>query len=473
MPGCVPPPRRNKREESRAASAQQLLLPSGARVKRGALNKDQRRMGDCYRLTPRLADSDAASCGMPPGRLCVGVDGKWFDVTDWVPHHPGGDIIKEFVGKDATSVFHAWHSPHVLAKRLPCGTFESRCDDPAELAYRHIQRRAVAEGWYETDMLWVAWKVAIIGVCFTVAVTLVLWGATPFTRTKVAPFCLAAAWQQSGFLMHDLMHTQIFHSRQLDHALGTLAGTFMIGIGSVWWRDEHYEHHTFTNTYIPGVGNTDPQMSETIWAQDPSLFQFFGKEAPAWLQRCLTRVQHVVFLPALFLFGRIGICIDAMKGEQHPWEWLAYAGHWGYMALLLAQLPSWSEIFQFYFVIVLVEGVLTLQLLLSHYDKPFVDKEAVPEISVFRRQAAATKDIECSEWLDWFHGGLNLHLAHHLLPRLPRHRLRMVTQIVRETADAHGVAYEAVPWLEALVGTLAHLKSVASLVDAGGRYQLG
>ena len=65
--------------------------------------------------------------------------------------------------------------------------------------------------------------------------------------------------------------------------------------GSSWWRDEHNEHHAFTNTYLNGVANTDPQMQEVVWAQDRNLFQF----VPGGLQRLIVKTQHITFIPIL------------------------------------------------------------------------------------------------------------------------------------------------------------------------------
>ena len=29
---------------------------------------------------------------------CIGIDGRWYDVSKFVDHHPGGDIITHFIG---------------------------------------------------------------------------------------------------------------------------------------------------------------------------------------------------------------------------------------------------------------------------------------------------------------------------------------------------------------------------------------
>ena len=187
-------------------------LPSGARAQVGGKAGDKKPIFEAVRITPHVV----AEAG---GRLCIGVDGSWYDVTGYVDHHPGGDIIKEFIGQDATSVFHAWHPPHILGKRRKCGAYDSKCKDPVELAYRQLQKRAQEEGWYDTDMFWFAEKVAAIILFYAASIMLVIWGQTAPLRTYVAAVIMAAAWQQCGFLMHDFMHAQIFHDRNIDHML--------------------------------------------------------------------------------------------------------------------------------------------------------------------------------------------------------------------------------------------------------------
>ena len=36
----------------------------------------------------------------------------------------------------------------------------------------------------------------------------------------------------------------------------------------------------------------------------------------------------------------------------------------------------------------------------------------------------------CPFWLDWFHGGLQFQIEHHLFPGLPRHNLRKASLLV-------------------------------------------
>lgn len=50
----------------------------------------------------------------------ISINGHVYDITKWIPKHPGGSIIMKGVGKDATELFasigHDAYAKRVLAK---------------------------------------------------------------------------------------------------------------------------------------------------------------------------------------------------------------------------------------------------------------------------------------------------------------------------------------------------------------------
>ncbi len=58
---------------------------------------------------------------------------------------------------------------------------------------------------------------------------MVLFHGDSWPVLTVAAALLAFFWQQNGFLMHDLMHTQVTHNRNVDEMLGVWCGTACIG----------------------------------------------------------------------------------------------------------------------------------------------------------------------------------------------------------------------------------------------------
>ena len=55
----------------------------------------------------------------------------------------------------------------------------------------------------------------------------------------------------------------------------------------------------------------------------------------------------------------------------------------------------------------------------------------------------ATNNVSCPVWMDWFHGGLQYQIEHHLFPDLPRHHLRAASAYVRPMCENLGIKYHS------------------------------
>jgi len=407
-------------------------------------------------------DSDAT-------RKRIGIDGVWYDVSNFINRHPGGDVIEEYVGRDASSVFRIFHDPKILKNHQSKKqkTYEMQSENPTSMSAEEIEYRKLEEwfrenGFFETDYIWLLqYAFALVSGFFVFAYLVMSCDLQKSVFLRIlAGLSLGFFWQQNGFFLHDFEHNQYFKSRKLNLILGTICGTVGVGVSGSWWRGEHYDHHLFTLTYMKGKGPTDPQMQETSWilhdppgrwqiAQDPVL-------------KFLVRFQHLVFLPGCFFLGRPVIMFLAIFDEVNWYEHVAFLIHWGWISFFLSYLPSWSLRIQVWYIAAIYQGFLHVQLLLSHYAEPHIEKEQ-SKFGILRRQAEATLDIITPWWLDWFWGGLNHHLAHHLYTKLPRHRLREATKHVRCLLLKHHIEYKAKPVSEALVYVLRHLKELSSL----------
>lgn len=170
-------------------------------------------------------------CVPPSGeRVAVGVRGEWYDVTKFVEHHPGGDIILEFAGKDATAQFIAYHPDSVLKHWKPVGTYKwdraAPGGDAFEGAWMRLSEKFEADGLYRTSVAWVLSRFALLSLFFAVAAAAPRvyssWDLPDAARRAchvLGGVCLAGVWQQSGFLMHDFMHNHIFHKRIVDQVV--------------------------------------------------------------------------------------------------------------------------------------------------------------------------------------------------------------------------------------------------------------
>jgi cytochrome b involved in lipid metabolism len=473
-----------------------------------------------------------------PKKKYIQINGAWYDITRF--RHPGGAVIDDFVGRDATEVFTAFHVDHVKVLKRVKRLEDDKSPPPkkyiaesktiaADVAfskdYQEMVFQLKEEGYFAPNLSLMVQKMVLAAVCFVAGWYLVFLG-TAEARSSLHtndgdddavnssfaschwPLITAGAifvalfFQQCGFLLHDFMHNNWFHNRKIDQAFGRFFGAVCVGISGVWWRDEHWIHHVFTNTYEDGVGIKDIQIAEDVWAQNAALLQFFDgsipettwvrllHELPLGVAECVIRYQAFLWLPLTVILGRMNIIAVSFLKETNTSERMLQMLHitW-FGALSYAAFPDWKSALAFHLLVSVGQGVLHLQLLVSHYVTPWYDlSEMQVSSSWYKKQIMATINVAplfSTRWLrqpwgvledsafwntwddqyaplldDWFHGGLNLHVEHHTMPTLPRNSLREASRRIKVVCQKHGLYYDERHFIQAVWDTLVQLHRV-------------
>ena len=424
----------------------------------GAMNPEGRRIKSIIRQERGASEE-----------VRVGVRGKWYDVSNFVERHPGGDVLLEFQDRDATAQFIAFHDEaKVLKHWKPVGTYEfdeaAPGGDPLEGEYLKLAAHFEREGYYKTDMRWFARRLALIAMMLLGA----LLGAIAYVQAGSRLSFVAGAvllggfWQQSGMLSHDFSHNQIFQRRRLDQWGEWFFICVCFGFPRV--RDEHIEHHLFANTVIAGVGLSDPQAPGVT---DPKLFEFFARPVP----RLILKIQHIIFFPMyIFVFPCVGniAALIPLLSENRLSEFAAIGIHWLWMAALLSVFPSWLEAGLFYYVASCCMGVVFFLVLTpSHHTNPYTEKDETKNTGAWmRRLLEVCTDIASPWWMDWFHRGFDLHTVHHLFPRMPIHNYRKAHALITAAAAKHDVKMaHMLSWSGTLVQNQRHLRKVKTLLS--------
>jgi delta8-fatty-acid desaturase len=115
-------------------------------------------------------------------------------------------------------------------------------------------------------------------------------------------------------------------------------------------------------------------------------------------------------------------------------------------------------------------GILHVQILLSHMMMDFCndsslknDKEEV--VGFYEWQALSTMDISCPPWMDWFHGGLQFQLEHHLFPRVHKKNLPKLIPLVDEIFAKYNVPVVRLGFVEANIKLVTYLAKVGAAVS--------
>jgi len=207
------------------------------------------------------------------------------------------------------------------------------------------------------------------------------------------------------------------------------------------------------------------------------------------LTRAIASYQQYLFYPVMCV-ARVNLYVLCLLhildfSEKTPftkrYRWKELGGHcvfFAWLGAVLWQLPSTSERVGYVLVSHAVAGVLHLQILLSHYPMDVYKGRPYNDASDewYSMQLRTCMDINCSRWMDWFHGGLQYQVEHHLFPRLPRHHLREARRSVEEICAKHGLKYTAESFVEGNATLVRTLSRTARAVRAskkgdGGFYE--
>lgn len=281
---------------------------------------------------------------------------------------------------------------------------------------------------------------------------LILSGALPLPVMWVLCLIMGVCMAGLGFtLCHDALHGAFSERPGLNRWLGYSFEA--IGANGYMWRITHNRlHHVYTNLH--GYDD-DVDVSPLIR---------LSLHAPL---RPIHRYQHIYAFAAYTLSTLFWIFakdyayflrrqLGPYRDMRHPpaaWAGLLL-GKFAYYAVMIA-LPllvldiTWWQFLIGFLTVHLVAGlILGVVFQLAHVveatEHP-VDAPAAPTPSLWMEtQLRTTHDFaRGSRVLDWYLGGLNFQIEHHLFPRIAHVHYRALSPIVEAVAARHGIPYHA------------------------------
>lgn len=269
-------------------------------------------------------------------------------------------------------------------------------------------------------------------------------------------FVLALILGQVMFLGHDAAHSQIFKSNKYNNAASLIIANFYAGMSFGWWNHKHSRHHA-----KPNQVNADPDInSDVILFHTQSLTET-KKGFKSWL----FKNQGWFFFPLLLLEGLnlhfAGLKTVFSKGKINKRALeitLILTRLGGYIALVFLCMPVGLG-FAFLAVQMGVFGVYMGGVFApNHKGMPIVPENS--RIDFLRRQVLMSRNIKGGRVIDFFMGGLNYQVEHHLFPSMPRAHLRKVQPIVKEFCESKKVPYTETTLLSSYMIVVNYLNEV-------------
>jgi fatty acid desaturase len=88
------------------------------------------------------------------------------------------------------------------------------------------------------------------------------------------------------------------------------------------------------------------------------------------------------------------------------------------------------------------------------------------EVSYLEQQVTTSRNITNPRLVDFYYGGLNSQIEHHLFPRVSHDRYRAMRPIVREFCRQRGISYQEASLYEALASVGNHLGEMTAAHNA-------
>ena len=275
----------------------------------------------------------------------------------------------------------------------------------------------------------------------------------------------AVALLTMGFVGHDAGHYALSRRRWVNDVWGQLGMTLLCGMSFGFWRSRHNRHHAQCQE-IDG----DPDMHFGV------LFSVYPNSA-SWqtpFGRFFLRIQKWSFWP-LAAFYWVALRYDAIRDLfQRPAETkvdrFLLPLHWILLLVVPGLVWSWPAAILAYVTVSCLSSLMTASVFIpNHMGMRRLEPGA--EISYLERQITTSRNITNWRWLDFYFGGLNSQIEHHLFPRVAHHRYRAMRPIVRAFCREHGLAYEEASFIRALASVGQHLGAMTAAYAASSHDQ--
>lgn len=411
--------------------------------------------------------------------------GKVYDVSGWTTH-PGGSVIFTHAGDDCTDIFAAFHPASAVKdmQKYEIGVLESETVRKPEKqikfenAYRELRAKLISAGLFNANPWYYVFKV-FSNVAIMIVSVLCAVKTDSFFINMVGAFLMALFWQQCGWLAHDFLHHQVFKTRAYGDLMGILIGNVFQGFSVQWWKSKHNSHHAVPNLHAssPNAYDGDPDidtMPLLAWS-----LRMAESSKDSKIGRLLIKWQAVFYFPVLllarmawshqswvFVFGGHGqlsvrgAAIDKSMIQYPTLERLGLLVHYSCLLWMFSYMPLVNAVC-FYFGAQCMCGLmLALVFGLGHNGMAVYPADERPDF--WKLQVSTTRNVISTPFNDWFCGGLQCQVEHHLFPSLPRHNLGKVNELAKLFCKDHGVSYHETGMWDGNIEVLTHLDRVAT-----------
>lgn len=267
-------------------------------------------------------------------------------------------------------------------------------------------------------------SVVIMYILFTLIV--VNW------KDSYIPFLLGLGmtvmFSRAIFIIHDILHTQYYKSKKLAKYISYFFVIIVSSSPSWWAKNHHMHHHPWAN--IIGKDSDITILNNIFVSRIPNkgygIFYFLA----FWLGMFIV---YPYFIVQSYL--------TVIKKKKY----------FELLMMLLHIILIWLPIFYYMSLVDAIIVFITLFSLLSlwmglgfsmnHFGcETFTVKES-ESMDVMSLRMRTTRSLKPGIFTQWFYGGLNAHIEHHLFPSASRFKMLELQKFVKEYSKKYNLEY--------------------------------
>ena len=319
-----------------------------------------------------------------------------------------------------------------------------------------------AAGLRETQPRFYISKAVCNAVALTGVVALALWSPHP-SILVVSAMLFGFMLTQNGLLGHDVAHRQVFRKGRGIAIAGWILGNLLMGVSYTWWTRKHNLHHANPNHITD-----DPDASYPMLA----LFPDQVAQRSRWARPVIAIQAYLYPVLGIFIFVTFRApSIELLFRRNMPKrirQAIGLALHWTLFGLLLWQLGGLPQALTFLIVSQVTFGLYNVSVFAPNHKGMKMMSDDEP-LDFLRTQVLTARNVRGNRFVDFWYGGLNYQIEHHLFPSLPRNRLRGAQPLVEEFCAARGIAYHQTSLAGSYAEIFRHLKRASAGVSSGLR----
>jgi len=326
--------------------------------------------------------------------------------------------------------------------------------------YVELKRLVKEAGLLEAKPWYYRVKTVLALGTLAASVVIALIAPNPWILMLDAVF-MGFAFTQVALLAHDVGHRQGYRGRIANQVGRYFFGNLVLAVSATWWNDKHNQHHA-----TPNHIDKDPDIQFPMIVFSSEQISSRAK----WLRPVISIQAFVlIFLLPFQALNMRYISATHLRSPKAKMPWMQgslIATHLVLYGVLLYFI-GWPSALLFAVIQQGTFGLYNSSVFASNHKGMPLTHDG-DERDFLREQVLTSRNVKGHPLTDFWYGGLNYQIEHHLFPTMPRCNLRKSQPLIREFCESRGIPFHTTGLFESYKEVLTSLHRESASLRGGG-----